>query len=159
MSLDCRFIRGARPAYAALVLLCGCSVHKTMGGEHDTDPPTVDAAVTSISGQDSAVPACPGKTLDSCSVRIPSFSREVYPIIISRCENCHSPANDAGLWPLVITAAISQDTRNKLFFKIEVPRKKLWKAWHMLQDNPLARIGFSLSFVGLIAFPVAAVAL
>jgi len=35
-----------------------------------------------------------------CSPTIPSFSRQVTSIVQSRCGGCHSPANDAGLWPL-----------------------------------------------------------
>ena len=100
MTIGSTFFQRTGRANAIFMLLCGCNSSKSTGVDRDADVPSVVyAAATSTSGQDAA-PTCPGKTIDSCSVRIPSFSRDVYPIIISRCEGCHSPSNDAGLWPL-----------------------------------------------------------
>jgi len=31
---------------------------------------------------------------------VPSFSREIAPILNQRCNNCHSPEIDGGPWPL-----------------------------------------------------------
>ncbi len=65
----------------------------------------------------------------------------------------------AGVWPFALSLAMIANTRNKLFFKMDVPRETLQKAWHLYHNNIYARIGFMLSFIGLIAFPLAAVAL
>ena len=54
----------------------------------------------SIVEQDAQIVACPGTTVASCPVAVPSFSRDVVPIVQSRCGGCHSQNNDAGLWPL-----------------------------------------------------------
>jgi hypothetical protein len=64
-----------------------------------------------------------------------------------------------GIVPIAVTIAIYRDTRNKLFFKEEVSREALQKAWHLYANNTLARAGFMLSFIGLLAFPLAPVAL
>lgn len=64
-----------------------------------------------------------------------------------------------GIWPVLITLAIYQNTRNKLFFKEEVPREALEKAWHLYANNTVARAGFMLSLIGLLVAPLAAVAL
>jgi hypothetical protein len=65
----------------------------------------------------------------------------------------------AALLPATLALSIYADTRNQLFFKIDVPRKKLQKAWDLYQNNSYARTGFLLSFIGLVAFPIAAVSL
>jgi hypothetical protein len=59
-----------------------------------------------------------------------------------------------GLIGLVITAAILNDTRNQLFFKVDVPRKKLRKAWDLYSNNSIARTGFLLGLVGLLLPPL-----
>ena len=63
------------------------------------------------------------------------------------------------IWPVLITLAIYLNTRNKLFFKEEVSREGLEKAWHLYANNTVARAGFMLSLIGLIGFPLAPVAL
>jgi hypothetical protein len=65
----------------------------------------------------------------------------------------------AALLPATLALSIHADTRNQLFFKIDVPRRKLQKAWDLYQNNACARTGFLLSFIGLVAFPIAAVSL
>jgi len=64
-----------------------------------------------------------------------------------------------GIWPVLITLAIYQNTRNKLFFKEDVPREALEKAWHLYANNTVARAGFILGLIGLAAFPLAPMAL
>lgn len=64
-----------------------------------------------------------------------------------------------GIWPILITLVIYQDTRNKLFFKEHVPREALQKAWHLYANNTVARAGFMLSFIALIGFPLAPITL
>ena len=54
------------------------------------------------------------------------------------------------LIPMLVVTAMYFDTRNRLFFKIEVPREKLQKAWDLYSNNPLARGGFMLSLLSLI---------
>jgi hypothetical protein len=48
------------------------------------------------------------------------------------------------------------DTRNRLFFRIEVPERRLAKLYDTLKNNSEARNGFGLALVGLV-FPVALV--
>jgi hypothetical protein len=55
-----------------------------------------------------------------------------------------------GVMPLLIAIAIYRDTRNKLFFKQEVPREKLRKAWDLYMNNTLARAGFMLGLLGVL---------
>jgi hypothetical protein len=38
----------------------------------------------------------------------PTFSNDVLPIIDERCGGCHSPSNDAGLWPLADWQTIAE---------------------------------------------------
>ena len=54
-----------------------------------------------------------------------------------------------GIFALLITVAIYFDTRNKLFFKQEVPPSALQKAWDLYMNNTMARAGFLL---GLLSF-------
>ena len=49
---------------------------------------------------DAQANACPGVTVSSCPTIVPSFSTDISAIIEARCSSCHSPHNDAGLWPL-----------------------------------------------------------
>ncbi|MFY0571351.1 DUF4190 domain-containing protein [Archangium lansingense] len=68
-------------------------------------------------------------------------------------------AISSGIWPIIVTLSIYQNTRNKLFFKEEVSREALEKAWNLYANNAVARTGFLLGLVGLLAFPLAPVAL
>ena len=52
--------------------------------------------------------------------------------------------------PMLVLAAMYFDTRNRLFFKIQVPREKLQKAWDIRHNNPVARSGFMVSVLALI---------
>jgi hypothetical protein len=61
--------------------------------------------------------------------------------------------------PLFITAAIFFDTRNQLFFKLEIPRAKLQKAWDLYMNNTAARAGFLFALVGLFVPPFAVLGL
>ncbi|HYO73938.1 MAG TPA: hypothetical protein VEU33_48505 [Archangium sp.] len=54
-----------------------------------------------------------------------------------------------GIWPVIITLVMYNNTRNKLFFKEEVSREALQKAWHLYSNNTVARAGFMLSFLSL----------
>lgn len=56
----------------------------------------------------------------------------------------------SGLMPIIITLVIYNDTRNKLFFREEVPPEALRKAWHLYSNNRVARAGFVLSIFGLL---------
>jgi hypothetical protein len=56
----------------------------------------------------------------------------------------------AAALPLLFAIAIYQDTRNRLFFKIEVPRERLRRLWDRYANNTLARVGFQLSLAGLL---------
>jgi len=44
--------------------------------------------------------ACPGVTEKSCPDAVPSYTADVAPILEVRCQQCHAPENNAGLWPL-----------------------------------------------------------
>jgi hypothetical protein len=57
--------------------------------------------------------------------------------------------------PFAVTIAMYRDTRNKLFFKQEVSREALQKAWHLYENNVVARMGFALGIVGLLLWPLA----
>jgi hypothetical protein len=57
-----------------------------------------------------------------------------------------------GVLPMLMAIAIYNDTRNKLFFKVELPRESLRKAWHLHMNNVIARAGFLLGLLGLL-FP------
>lgn len=65
----------------------------------------------------------------------------------------------ANLLPLLIAVAIFFDTRNQLFFKVEIPRAKLQKAWDVYANNSVARAGMFLSFIGVFFVPFAAISL
>jgi hypothetical protein len=68
------------------------------------------------------------------------------------------PAAGAGaVFPMLITLVIINDTRNKLFFKLEVPKEKLQKAWHLYANNSAARAGFLCGLIGLLFPPLAVV--
>jgi hypothetical protein len=57
-----------------------------------------------------------------------------------------------GVIILLVAIAIHDDARNKLFFKKELSREKLRKAWHLYMNNGMARAGVLLAVLGL-AFP------
>lgn len=63
------------------------------------------------------------------------------------------------LFPLLVGLAIFFDTRNRLFFKIPVPRAQLQRLWDVYENNPLARAGFMGGLLSLLMFPLAPVAL
>ena len=56
----------------------------------------------------------------------------------------------SGVLPIVITLIIYGDTRNKLFFREQVPPEALQKAWELYSNNPVARAGFLLSIFGIL---------
>jgi hypothetical protein len=64
-----------------------------------------------------------------------------------------------GIWPVIITLVMYTNTRNKLFFKEEVSREALQKAWHLYSNNSVARAGFMLSFISLLFVLVAPISL
>ncbi len=55
-----------------------------------------------------------------------------------------------GVLVMVMALVIHHDTLNKLFFKVEVPRKKLRKAWNLYMNNRMARTGLALGLLGLL---------
>jgi hypothetical protein len=60
------------------------------------------------------------------------------------------------LIPFGVGVAIFNDGRNRLFFRLEMDRAKLQKTWDVYANNPLARSGLTLSFLGML-FPPAAI--
>jgi hypothetical protein len=60
---------------------------------------------------------------------------------------------------LIFSLLILQDTRNQLFFQIQPTPEKLKKAWHLYANNNVARMGFILALVGILAFPIGPIAL
>ena len=61
----------------------------------------------------------------------------------------------SSLVPLLVALAIYNDTRNRLFFKVEVPREKLRKAWDLYSNNSIARAGFLVGLFSLLVCPLA----
>ena len=55
-----------------------------------------------------------------------------------------------GIIPLIFAIGIYRDTRNQLFFKVEVSREALQKSWHLYANNSAARTGILLSSAGLL---------
>lgn len=64
-----------------------------------------------------------------------------------------------GVLPMIMALAIYNDTHNKLFFKVEVSREKLRKAWHLYMNNRMARVGLMLGVLGLLLPGVGLIAL
>lgn len=62
-------------------------------------------------------------------------------------------------FPFFVSVALLVDTRSRLFFRIPVPEPKLRELYEATRNNAMARVGFSLSFLGLVLPPVAPVAL
>lgn len=58
--------------------------------------------------------------------------------------------------PLAVAVAVLNDTRNQLFFKVQIPRAKLQKAWDLYMNNTVARAGFMLALTGVLFPPVRA---
>jgi hypothetical protein len=54
-----------------------------------------------------------------------------------------------GVMMMLVALFIHYDTLNQLFFKVEVPREKLQKAWNRYMNNRMARMGFALGLLGL----------
>jgi hypothetical protein len=65
----------------------------------------------------------------------------------------------SGLLPILITLVIYNDTRNKLFFRELVSPEALQKAWNLYSNNRVARTGFALSILGILAPIFAPIAL
>ncbi len=59
----------------------------------------------------------------------------------------------------LIWVAIIQSTLNKLFFKLDVSRHQLQKAWDLYANNTLARTGYLFGLLSLLVWPVGAIAL
>jgi hypothetical protein len=74
------------------------------------------------------------------------------PVVLIAAESFVVPVPFAlvhGILPLLFAIGIFRDTRNRLFFKVEVPREALQKAWHLYANNTVARSGILLSSAGL----------
>jgi len=83
------------------VLVTACSTTNKSGPSANGGDATVIDSSTDASDQQDAQPqVCPSTTVTSCPTAIPSFSSAIAPIVITRCNVCHSQNNDAGLWPL-----------------------------------------------------------
>jgi len=103
-------VLGSRANWSVLiaVLFTACSVNNSYSGTGNSRSGS-SATNTDAAGNDGSAlsdqvnaqsPVCPGTTVPRCPSTIPSFSRQVTFIVQSRCSGCHSPSNDAGLWPL-----------------------------------------------------------
>ncbi len=55
--------------------------------------------------------------------------------------------------------AFTQSTMNKLFFKIDVSRTALEKAWNVFANNIVARYGMALGVLSLLVWPLSVIAL
>ncbi|MCC6337793.1 MAG: DUF4190 domain-containing protein [Myxococcales bacterium] len=55
----------------------------------------------------------------------------------------------AVVFPLALVASTLSNVRAKLFFKLDVPREQLKKAWAVLHDNVAARNALTLGVAGL----------
>ncbi|MGA9524325.1 MAG: hypothetical protein WBV82_22915 [Myxococcaceae bacterium] len=60
---------------------------------------------------------------------------------------------------VLFSLAIIRSTRNQLFFRIQPTPQQLRKAWNLYANNSIARMGFILSLLGILAFPIGPVAL
>jgi len=61
--------------------------------------------------------------------------------------------------PIALAISWFRDTRNQLFFKIDVPREKLHKAWNMYSNNTIARSGFIVGILSVLMCPLAVIGL
>ena len=59
----------------------------------------------------------------------------------------------------LVAVAILGDTRNQLFFKLEVSRGQLRKAWDLYANNSIARMGYMLAILSILIWPLGVVAL
>jgi hypothetical protein len=64
-----------------------------------------------------------------------------------------------GVIGALIWVAIIQSTLNKLFFKLDVSRHQLQKAWDLYANNTLARSGYLFGLLSLLVWPLGAIAL
>ncbi len=51
-------------------------------------------------GDGDSPPACPGVTAEACPAEVPSYQDVIAPLLEARCQTCHAPENDSGLWSL-----------------------------------------------------------
>jgi hypothetical protein len=51
-------------------------------------------------GDGDSPPACPGVTAETCPDDAPSYKHEIAPLMEARCQTCHAPENNSGLWSL-----------------------------------------------------------
>ncbi len=58
------------------------------------------ALVLAACGDGDTPPPCPGVTAESCPDAIPSYQDDIAPLMQARCQTCHAPENDSGLWSL-----------------------------------------------------------
>ncbi len=63
------------------------------------------------------------------------------------------------LMGVLISLAIIRSTRNQLFFRIQATPQQLRKAWNLYANNTVARLGFGLSLLGIVFFPLGPFAL
>lgn len=73
-------------------------------------------------------------------------------------------ASDPNAWtrsviPIAVSLSVLNNTRNQLFFKVDVSQDKLKKAWDLYANNSIARTGFFLGLVGAVFPPLAIVGL
>jgi hypothetical protein len=54
------------------------------------------------------------------------------------------------VFPLLIMLSVFHDTRNRLFFRVDVSRRELRRAWNLYANNTAARAGFILSLLGIV---------
>lgn len=79
--------------------------------------------------------------------------------VVLGLATAHPEQAIASVLPFIISVGIFTDTRNKLFFKVEISEQALQKAWNLYANNQLARTGLILAVFSLIAFPAAPIAL
>jgi len=64
-------------------------------------------------------------------------------------------AGIVSLLPMLIGLAIFFDTRNRLFFKVQVSRDRLQRLWDIYENNPIARAAFVGGMISMVMFPLA----
>ncbi len=86
----------AQLRFAAALVVVGTVALASQGcGDGDSSPTSADNA-------------CPGVTAKSCPDTMPSYASDVAPILEARCQTCHAPENNAGLWSLGDQASVSE---------------------------------------------------
>ena len=68
-------------------------------------------------GDGDSPPPCPGVTAKSCPDDVPSYDDEIAPLMKARCQTCHAPENDSGLWSLGDLDSV-RDWRNTILQQI-----------------------------------------